>query len=343
MVTCAGHHRPSRRSSRSGSSVRESGMSTRFAPPRQRLVVAWATISLFGGLLGGATGVIAPAVVGATPPASSSPGLFATSTAPVEPRLVGPTATATVPAGFVDTTLFTGLTEPTKIQIAADGRVFVAEKSGLILEFQSLDDPNAPTVWADLSSEVDDYWDRGLLGFALSPNFVTDHTLYVQYGYDHNPVSDIPGNPYGAPTSWNDVCPTPPGPNTDGCTILGRISRIAGVPSGTPLGQANQRSWCRVGASNTRATRTTTYGSARTVICTPQPARGAVSRRSITANWGARPTRWSRRSIHAVTLRQATSAPPRHSRRPRVAHYAPRASAGWRVPVLPYSAGPYCG
>ncbi len=218
-------------------------MSARRSPFRQRLGAIASTLAVTGALLAGVAGPAAAPVAAATPPAPSAPGLFATSTGPVKPRSVKPTATSTLPAGFVDSTLFSGLSEPTKIQIASDGRVFVAQKNGLILEFQSLNDPNPPTVWADLRSEVDDYWDRGLLGLALSPNFVTDHTLYVQYGWDHNPVSDMPGNPYGTPVSWNDVCPGPPagpGSTTDGCTILGRISRITGVPSGTPLGQANE-------------------------------------------------------------------------------------------------------
>ncbi|HXR27451.1 MAG TPA: PQQ-dependent sugar dehydrogenase, partial [Candidatus Baltobacteraceae bacterium] len=224
-------------------------MSARRSPFRHRLGAVASTLAVTAAMLAGVASPAAAPVAAAAPPAAPSPGLFATSTASTGPRTVKPDATPTLPAGFVDSTVFTGLTEPTKVRVASDGRVFVAEKSGLILEFQSLSDQNPPTVWADLSSEVDDYWDRGLLGFDLSPNFVTDHTFYVQYAYDHNPVADLPGNPYGAPSSWNDQCPAPPGPTTDGCTILGRISRVTGVPSGTPLGPANEttlvQGWCQ--------------------------------------------------------------------------------------------------
>ena len=80
------------------------------------------------------------------------------------------TEAAVVPSGFEDRAVFSGLTHPTNIAFASDGRVFVAEKSGLIKVFDSLTD-TTPTIFADLRSEVDDYWDRGLLGLALAPTF----------------------------------------------------------------------------------------------------------------------------------------------------------------------------
>ena len=46
----------------------------------------------------------------------------------------------TLPAGFTDTTVFSGLTNPTNVRFASDGRVFVAEKSGLLVVFDSLAD-----------------------------------------------------------------------------------------------------------------------------------------------------------------------------------------------------------
>ena len=54
-----------------------------------------------------------------------------------------------------------------------DGRIFVAEKSGLIKVFDNLNDPT-PTVFADLRTKVHNFWDRGLLGMALHPSFPTD-------------------------------------------------------------------------------------------------------------------------------------------------------------------------
>ena len=95
--------------------------------------------------------------------------------------------------------------------------MFVAQKNGVVKLFASLS-ATTPITFADLRPKVDDYWDRGLLGMALAPNFPTDPYLYVLYAYD----APIGGT---APT-WNDACPTPPGPTTDGCVISARLVRI---------------------------------------------------------------------------------------------------------------------
>ena len=126
---------------------------------------------------------------------------------------------------------------PTVLQFAPDGRIFVGQKNGVIKVFQSLTDTN-PVTFADLSSKVDDYWDRGLLGMALPPNFPTDPHVYVLYAYD----APIGGT---APT-WNDACPTPPGPTTDGCLVSGRVSRLqisGNVMTGTEQVLIND--WCQ--------------------------------------------------------------------------------------------------
>jgi glucose/arabinose dehydrogenase len=107
----------------------------------------------------------------------------------------------------------------------------------VIKVFQSLTDTNPVTV-ADLSAEVDDYWDRGLLGLALDPNFPTSPYVYVLYAYD----APIGGT---APT-WNDACPTPPGATTDGCMISARVSRLqlnGNVMTGTEQVLIND--WCQ--------------------------------------------------------------------------------------------------
>ena len=71
---------------------------------------------------------------------------------------------------FLDSIVFSGLTAPTAMSFASDGRVFVAEKGGLIKVFASLS-ASTPTIFADLRTKVYNYWDRGLLGMALDPAF----------------------------------------------------------------------------------------------------------------------------------------------------------------------------
>src|SRR5262245_2902549 len=101
------------------------------------------------------------------------------------------TADVTLPAGFQESVAIDGLTFPTNFRFASDGRIFVAEKSGLIKVFDNLSD-TTPTIFADLRSQVDDYWDRGLLGLALDPNFPTAPYVYVLYTYDAGPGQTAP-------------------------------------------------------------------------------------------------------------------------------------------------------
>ena len=124
---------------------------------------------------------------------------------------------AIVPSGFSEQIVFSGLDQPTNIEFAPDGRVFVAEKSGLIKVFDTLDD-TTPTVFADLRTKVHNYWDRGLLGLALHPEFPADPYVYVLYTYD----APIGGTaPSGARRRTDDPCPSPPGPTSDGCEVSG--------------------------------------------------------------------------------------------------------------------------
>jgi glucose/arabinose dehydrogenase len=129
----------------------------------------------------------------------------------------GQAGASTLPTGFRDSVVLSGMTNPTVLQFAPDGRIFVGQKNGVIKVFQSLTDPNPITV-ADLSGNVHDFWDRGLLGLALPPNFPTSPYVYVLYAYDA-PIG-------GTPPTWGDACPTPPGPTTDGCLVSARLSRL---------------------------------------------------------------------------------------------------------------------
>jgi glucose/arabinose dehydrogenase len=107
--------------------------------------------------------------------------------------LAAPTSAraATLPPGFQESVVFSGLTNPTAVRFSPDGRVFVAEKRGVIKVFDSLTDPT-PDVFADLNVNVYNFWDRGLLGMTLAPNFPTDPYVYVLYTYDHELGSTRP-------------------------------------------------------------------------------------------------------------------------------------------------------
>ncbi|SDY66416.1 Glucose/arabinose dehydrogenase, beta-propeller fold [Micromonospora pattaloongensis] len=145
-----------------------------------------------------------------------------------------PAAAATVPSGFQEQIVFRGLTQPTNIEFAPDGRVFVAEKAGRIKVFDTLAD-STPTLFADLSANVHNQWDRGLLGLALAPNFPLDPWVYVLYTYDAPPGRTAP--------VWNDVCANA---NNGNCVVTGRLSRLradGNVMSGTE--QTLIHDWCQ--------------------------------------------------------------------------------------------------
>jgi len=149
-----------------------------------------------------------------------------------------------LPSGFTESVVFSGLANPTNMEFAADGRIFVAEKSGIIKVYDNVDD-TTPTSFSVLPPNVHNYWDRGLLGLTLDPS-LTDPSLpsrpwvYVLYTYDH-----ILGSPT-APPRWGDTCPTPPGPTTDGCVVSGRLSRF--TVSGTTISGPETvliEDWCQ--------------------------------------------------------------------------------------------------
>jgi glucose/arabinose dehydrogenase len=147
----------------------------------------------------------------------------------------------TVPANFQETVAFSGFNLPTSLAFAPDGRVFVAEKSGAIKVFDGLDD-NSPIVLTNLATETYNYWDRGLLGMALDPQFPQRPYIYVLYTLDAGPGESPPR--WGG-VSPSDECPTPPGPTADGCVASGRLSRLTvsgdAVTEETPL----LTGWCQ--------------------------------------------------------------------------------------------------
>ena len=150
---------------------------------------------------------------------------------------------ATLPAGFQESIVFSGLTNPTAVRFASDGRVFVAEKRGVIKVFDSLTD-TTPDLFADLNVNVYNFWDRGLLGLTLAPNFPTNPYVYVLYTYDAAIGGTAPR--WGTPGVYSDPCPTPPGPTGDGCVVSGRLSRLQAA--GNVMTGAEQvliEDWCQ--------------------------------------------------------------------------------------------------
>jgi glucose/arabinose dehydrogenase len=145
-----------------------------------------------------------------------------TSVAPVEDaRAAGTFADP----HFREYTIWSGLDKPTAVRFASDGRAFVSQKGGVIKAYDSVTD-TTPTTVIDLSAEVMNYWDRGLLNIVLDPAFPTNPYLYAFYVW---------GGPIGAGSqTWGDTCPGSPGgpgATTDGCVASSKLERLTLDPS----------------------------------------------------------------------------------------------------------------
>lgn len=144
----------------------------------------------------------------------------------------------TVPTGFMEQIVFSGLRQPTNVEFSPDGRIFVAEKSGLIKAFDDFAD-SEPTIVADLRANVHDMWDRGMLGMALHPQFPEQPWIYVLYAYDAPPGQTAP--------YWNDgaaeVCEIRRA-NDGECVVTSRLSRIR-IDDGPATEQVLIHDWCQ--------------------------------------------------------------------------------------------------
>jgi glucose/arabinose dehydrogenase len=84
---------------------------------------------------------------------------------------------ATFPTGFSGTLVGSGLSSPTAMAIAPDGRIFVTEKSGALRVVRN----NALLLQPFLNVSVNTAGERGLLGVAFDPDFLSNRFVYVYY------------------------------------------------------------------------------------------------------------------------------------------------------------------
>lgn len=102
-----------------------------------------------------------------------------------------------MPYGFIQDTVVLGLDRPTSFALLPDGRILIAEKSGVVRVAQ--DGQLLPEPFIDLSTEVNDSSDRGLLGITVHPNWPAAPYVYLAYTYDPPEIKDH--NPAGARVS----------------------------------------------------------------------------------------------------------------------------------------------
>src|SRR5207245_1469077 len=96
-----------------------------------------------------------------------------------------PTPTPTpppLPTNFVtDTLVSSGLTQPTNFAFLPDGRILIAEKAGVVKLYKN--GQLQPTPFLDIHDRVNGYFDHGLIGIAVDPNFTTNNYIYLLYTY----------------------------------------------------------------------------------------------------------------------------------------------------------------
>ena len=87
-----------------------------------------------------------------------------------------------LPRGFVQSVVAGGLTKPSGMVAAPDGRLFVLQQTGQVRVIE-----NGSCRNAGLTVETQAVGERGLVGITLDPAFSTNHYVYVYY--------TVPGTP----------------------------------------------------------------------------------------------------------------------------------------------------
>ncbi|MFO0831380.1 MAG: PQQ-dependent sugar dehydrogenase [Phycisphaerales bacterium] len=86
--------------------------------------------------------------------------------------------------GFSNQLIVGGWDQATGVTFDANGRAYVWEKAGRVWIVENGVKSAQPLI--DISEEVGDWRDFGLLGFALDPNFLTNGRIYLSYVVDYH-------------------------------------------------------------------------------------------------------------------------------------------------------------
>lgn len=91
---------------------------------------------------------------------------------------------AALPSGFAEQTIASGMSSPTAMAFAPDGRLFVAEQTGALRVIKN----GALLVTPFVTLSVNSSGERGLLGVAFDPNFTSNNYVYVYYTTSSAPL-----------------------------------------------------------------------------------------------------------------------------------------------------------
>lgn len=99
---------------------------------------------------------------------------------------IGPAVAQNVPKDFSVAPVASGFTEPVAAEFAADGRLFIVERRGVVRIIQ--DGKLLAEPFIDLRDEVNWQWDRGMLGIVLDPDFQWIRALEID---DANQIVEL--------------------------------------------------------------------------------------------------------------------------------------------------------
>ncbi|RCJ40165.1 hypothetical protein A6770_10455 [Nostoc minutum NIES-26] len=109
------------------------------------------------------------------------------------------------PGSFTKQTVADGLNQPTAFDWTPDNsRMFIAQKNGIVRLMQN--GTLLTTPFLDISAQVNDTRDRGLLGIAVHPDFgkATNPKNYIYLLFTYDPPETDPSNPKNNPNSTLD-------------------------------------------------------------------------------------------------------------------------------------------
>lgn len=142
-------------------------------------------------------------------------------------QLLGTAQAQVLPADFADALVSGGWNAPVGVEWDANGRMYVWEKGGKVWIVQN--GVRLPSPLLDISDEVGDWRDHGMLGFALDPQFVTNGRFYVMYMVDRHHLLY-----YGTP-SYN------PAANEYFAATIMRITRYTATGAGLTTADPDSR------------------------------------------------------------------------------------------------------
>ncbi|MFZ1497724.1 MAG: PKD domain-containing protein, partial [Saprospiraceae bacterium] len=111
--------------------------------------------------------------------------------------LIFPIFTSAQPSGFSNQLYMGNWNQVVGFTFDANGRMFAWEKSGKVWIVQN----NTKTLMIDISEEVGDWRDFGLVGFTLDPNFLTNGYVYLFYVVDRHHLLNYGTTQYSATTN----------------------------------------------------------------------------------------------------------------------------------------------